>query len=755
MRRQPLVLWIAVCLSRAAVCVPDRFVSVQKCVSLGLLSAVCLSVGCANFHEKRTITAFQTGLESGDLASLQERSTDEFRQRALRHPRSDESLSQLKIPDGKFKITDVEDVSKTEKKITVAFGDDQKRKILYRLVRDEKTRSWRVDDIYLRQRHGDKVLAMAVTEQMDVLLSAREFYEAWSSGDRQQVLTNSNPELSQELAKLPPAVLANYISRMLGHSENSRSFKPETHINGENAVVRLNRAHGTLEITMEQHNSGWQVKDLSLKARGDDPSIESLTKTVKLTNQALAFLEAWEREDKDALQAITQSRFYQGGLAPANLSDLPLPTLMDVAPHVEVKLLETQADVVVNSEEQTVRLTLSEKGERTNKYEISDVVVYNLSNKQTLSLSAAMTARPVAEVFLDALRARDRKMLQFSSTMDFHKKTWNRVSGQTLEILPLPIIELETAEIVDTRFSGNVTQVIVEAGSQKLTLALHDQGGKVLVDDVFITALDSLDESAATSLKHHLSAVAPVYELAASIHNNDPQQTLRLVTDDFYDRVFSLAQVMPESSYQFLDYVSEGQPRLRKRIDNQNATTPTPMTANLIQPQSQQPPKVERFVKDEGDLFVEFTTPTGVMQVALRNEQGLFRVDDALLLNPDNQVARRLKQAMRMDIAASRSQNMIRTVSGEVRKLPKDLQTRKPSGVSRPGTLPGQALLADETTLTNALYEELDSVPGTAIQQAGLGISPPEDESPRPSAPQPPRQLPPGEHLLLKPIPID
>ena len=62
---------------------------------------------------------------------------------------------------------------------------------------------WRragVDDIFLRQRVNDKTIAMAVTEQMDVLLSAREFYEAWSSNEREQVLAASDPELAKGLS---------------------------------------------------------------------------------------------------------------------------------------------------------------------------------------------------------------------------------------------------------------------------------------------------------------------------------------------------------------------------------------------------------------------------------------------------------------------------------------------------------------------------------------------------------------------------
>ncbi|MCA8983813.1 MAG: hypothetical protein KDA76_08635 [Planctomycetaceae bacterium] len=746
MRRQPFAPWIAVFRHRNVSRVRQFRIRLQHVGLLPVLASVVLCCGCANFYEKKAITAFQTGLEAGDLAALREKSTEQFQHRALRHPQADEALSQLKIPDGKFKITDVEDVSKTEKKVTVAFGEDQKRKILYRLVKDEKTKSWNVDDIYLRQRSGDKVMAMAVTEQMDVLLSAREFHEAWASGDRQQVLAKSDPQLAAELSQLPPAVLANYISRILGHSDNSRSFKPETHISGESAVVRLNRSHGTLVFSMEQGESGgWQVKDLSLESRGEEGGIASLTKTVQLTNRAMHFLEAWQQQDKEALKQITQSRFFKAGLAPANLAEVTLPGPYDINAYVEVKILDARADVVVNSESHTVRLTLSETGERTGNYEVSDVFLYNLENRQTLSLSSAMTARPVAELFIEALRIRDPKMLQYSSTLDLHKQTWNRMSEQTLAILPLPLENLENTEIIDTKFAGSVTQVVLRGGSQQLTLTLHDQNGKVLVDDLLISDYEPEGTQEPRSLKSYVAAIAPVYELAATIHHNKPQDALRLVTDDFYDRVFSLAQVMPESSYVYLDYVSGGKPRIKPAVDP-NATSATSMKANLIQPKQ---PLVERFQQDEGDLLVEFSLPEGSMQVSLRNEQGLFRIDDAIISTPGNEVAKRLKQSMRMDIASSRTQNMIRTVSGEIRKLPKEMAS-KPAGASRPG---GKAQLLDETTLTNALYEEHEHEQ-QRVEQTSLAPQP-LSTADRQECPLPPRELPPEGHLLLKPIPLE
>ncbi len=546
---------------------PRRTKTRHRLVLLLLLGATVNS-GCANFHEKRAINAFQSSMEEKNVVALREKSTERFASFALRHPEAGEALDQLKIPDGKFKILEVEDLSKTEKKVTVGFGEDHRKKIQYHLVKDERGKNWKVDDIYLRQRSGDRTLAMAVTEQMDVLLSAREFYEAWMSGDRGQVLTNSHGEMAEQLQQLPPAILAKYINQMIGSRDRASAFRPEAHISGDEAMVRLNRSHGTLVMAMENTDEGWQVKDLSLEARGRDSrsqttEIKSLTDYVKITNQAMQFLDAWEDNNKEQLKLVTQDRFFNTGLMTANLPDVPLMNSLEVASNVETRLLSTHADVVVSDESRTIRIRLNKKTEHSESYMVSDVAIYNTQDNYNVSLSSALASRRVAEMFVESLRMRNQIMLHDGSTSDFKQKTWDRISPETLSLIPLPIQDFEQAEVVETRFSGEITHISLNTETDRLKVILLDQGGKVMVDDLLITPLTAPEKAEPRSLKNYLSAVAPVYELAANVHHNRPQSTLKLVTDDFYDRVFSLATSMPSSSYTLLDYVSAGSPQVK------------------------------------------------------------------------------------------------------------------------------------------------------------------------------------------------
>ncbi len=664
-----------------------------------LLVMVVVGSGCANFHEKRTVNAFQEGLEAGDIVALREKSTSRFHELALRHPESGESLEQLKIPDGEFEVLHVEDVSETERKVTIGFGEDAKRKIQYHLVRNEESKKWEVDDIYLRQRSGNKSITMPVTDQMDVLLSSREFYEAWMGTDRQRALDQCGNDLSGQLAKLPPHVLSETISGMMGKSNPGGAFRPEVLISGDRAAVKINRPHGKLMLSMEKSGADWTVKDLGLETSEKEDDVPSLLKTSQIMNESLAFLDAWQRNDKQSLKELTNEKFYTAGLAPANLADLTLPDSMAINGNVDVKIVDNSSDVIISGTDQTIRMTIAEVD--TDKYKITDVTLYDRHQDQTLSLTAALTARPAATLFVEALRTRDRKMLQYSSTRNFHEKVWNRASESTLSVVPMPFSDFKSAQIRETQFLGNVTHIHMQSESDRFTVVLHDQGGRVVVDDVLVRP-SAADVSENKSLKDHLTAVVPVYELAAAIHHDHVDSTIRLVTDDFYDRVFSLTKSMPQNAYTFLKHISAGthgslevsQRSPGEAVDAKLRTTETlPGTGNSF---------IERYVADVEETIVTVKSEMGTMQVLLHREQGLLRVDDAIVVTPQNPVAARLKQTMRMDLVAARQQNMIQMASGEIRTLPKATSDHQP----QPTPAPAIRQAIQDPEITNAHYEE-------------------------------------------------
>ena len=191
---------------------------------LTMTSALCgwtLSVccGCAHMLETRTIELFAQALEQQNLKELRASTSDEFAEKALRRTEALKDFEFLNLPEGEVTVVkvidEVTDDEQQVKQVTVEVGE-KKRKLRYRLLKDDDTEKWVVDDIHMRQKRKGLTAASSVTEQMDLFLSVREFLTAWERGDRNQVLAVTTPELGQLLGELHPAYLAQITKQMIG-----------------------------------------------------------------------------------------------------------------------------------------------------------------------------------------------------------------------------------------------------------------------------------------------------------------------------------------------------------------------------------------------------------------------------------------------------------------------------------------------------------------------------------------------------------
>ncbi len=59
---------------------------------------------------------------------------------------------------------------------------------MYHLRLNADSQTWEVDDIYMKQRHDGVIDTRTATEQMDLLMTVRDFMEAAESLDRTRVL---------------------------------------------------------------------------------------------------------------------------------------------------------------------------------------------------------------------------------------------------------------------------------------------------------------------------------------------------------------------------------------------------------------------------------------------------------------------------------------------------------------------------------------------------------------------------------------
>ena len=121
----------------------------QRLAALACLALPIAFSGCANLVESRTIAAFSEALQAEDVDSLRDITSTRFEEKSLRHEDSVKDFSVLRIPKGDIEIVDIDVINDNEKRVTGQIGKSKSRRLRYRLVRDEKTGKWVVDDVYM------------------------------------------------------------------------------------------------------------------------------------------------------------------------------------------------------------------------------------------------------------------------------------------------------------------------------------------------------------------------------------------------------------------------------------------------------------------------------------------------------------------------------------------------------------------------------------------------------------------------------
>lgn len=213
-------------------------------------------------------------LESGDLQKLKNATSERFEERALRQDVALDDLKLLRLPTGDLEIDKVEEVSPTVKRVTVMVGES-KQKLKYQLKLDPQTKKWVVDDIYLKQKKEGVTATKSVTEQMDLLLSVREFLDAWKDGDRDDVLRTVTPEFAEALRPLPPAYLNRLTQQVVGKQKTGKRLQPRAQLDENTAHIRLPIAVGELWLTAKRADGHWLVDEVEVNSREEKEAVPS------------------------------------------------------------------------------------------------------------------------------------------------------------------------------------------------------------------------------------------------------------------------------------------------------------------------------------------------------------------------------------------------------------------------------------------------------------------------------------------------
>jgi hypothetical protein len=571
---------------------------------------VCAVLGCANFIEMQAINNFTTALQKDDIDKLKASASNSFDNKALRHDKdSIEALKNLPLhPDEKITIVKVEDVSATKKKVVVT-TEKTHRKMQYNLIRDEKSSKWVVDDIIIRQRHKDVTASKTITEQMDLLLAVQDFLIAWHKGKREDVNAVITTSFARLLKDLPKAHLDRLTKRIAGEKLRPHEFRPEATIDGNDAIVKLQRTKGILILTMKRLKVGWRVADVAIEAHSEKDQMTSARRTATVVHTVVKFLKAYQADDKRMLEKVAATRFYDKCLKMADLKTVPLPTPESLGDKDVVKTHETKLDNVdvcsgeylIQRGPATIKISLvspSAAIDETNAapFTVDDVTFYDA--KEQRRLSAVFTAQAKMQLFVNALLKGNLLLVRANSTKDLNYKVWSRLGAVSLaEIVPAEI-EMTAPVISGCDYHGAVTNIYVHQGTRELTYVMRDYSGDVTVDDILMPVMDrpaSMKETMQAMLPIRLLATALREAASASQVTNRQLDVLRAVTSNDFNRVvWSQTNQIPGPAYSIL-------PRLDMAL---STITDTPAGQTILLGDERYGAKVE-LVRERDTLLVD------------------------------------------------------------------------------------------------------------------------------------------------------
>jgi len=577
--------------------------------------------------ETNPIQAFSKGLENDDLNRLKAVTSDDFNQLVLRSDDSLENLHELKLPDsksGKTKIVDTEEISKDRKRVTVQIGEN-KKELYYELTRNDAGK-WVVDNIFMKQKHKGIEVYKSVTEQVDLLLTVREFMDTWTNGDREQVLSMTAPKFRAALSELPPTFLAQLTRQVTRGKPKNGQFHPKASLDEKIAVVRLPRLTGSTVLTMELRKGRWQVANVGIESSSEEEKLPSALNLAVAVNQCVAFLAAYYDDDKDKLSKVCLDDFYSGSLSIADLKQVKLPDPQLTEHELQVKLRGNRADFVLRNENEFVQIDMLRQPDTTPgalpNFVVSDVTIYEIQSKQEKRLSALFTAQGMLEVFVDAMARREIDRARHCSTHDFSNRVWKKLNESTILSMPLDAFDSTEIEIVSSTFMGALTKIDVVQGGRPMTYLLRDEGGRFMVDDIHWQVTGIPD-----SVKSTLEVLIPIQDFAAGVAlGRDAEQQ---------DRALELIQ--SNSSNEF-----------NRMVWSQNSFVPNSgMSADTF---LQTP--VRSIALGENDVVVQFGTSRYGAKVTMVQEHNRFIIDDVQLVAGSQESERMsLKTTLRTQLA--------------------------------------------------------------------------------------------------------
>ena len=509
--------------------------------------------------EQRVISKFSASLNENKEAEFRRSISTRFENAALRAPDAFKDLDILKLPKGTLEVVEssIDEQGRCE---TVAKEKDGSVKYQFILIKDPAKGRWVVDDVMLRQQKKGTRSTKSAVELMDLLLTLREFLSTWEKGSREDVLNAVSSELADSLEQLPEPWRQHLTSQIVAEYSPDMARRPEVQMNDTDAVGKIPAKNGYFVVKVVQEQDRWKVSDIehrnSLRSKTADHHPGSVLRQARAILAVTAFLDAYNQQNLEQLQLVTENRFYNSSLRIGDLSTIPLPQPDHAPENVQIQSFAGKLTVILPATENVIRLdlqaseaaatTTDEKQELANvesAFVVSDVTLYDQQNGKQRSLRAAFTAPARAMLFISALHEHDLPVLRQISSSQLNEGVWSRIDQDWLSEFPLESVPGGQLELVETNSTGAATELQFQSSTGLLcSVTMEDENGTLVVTDLQYPGADL----AISSLKTQLFVSVPIIDFARAWQNSDLDTVRKMTSSDFNRLVWGNLEQLPE-----------------------------------------------------------------------------------------------------------------------------------------------------------------------------------------------------------------
>jgi hypothetical protein len=509
-----------------------------------------LSAGCAHMVESRVVQAFAQSLQDHDSERLIAGTSSDFESKAVKGDETFRALKMIELPEGMPQVTFVKSIKDedgkhvVEKRVTATVGKGKdKRKLVFRLKRDGTSNRWVVDDLFLSK--DDLENNKSVAMRLAVLLALQESLDAWKSGAREPILAAATPEFAQSLSGLTTLQLAQFAKKVTAEMTDTTKVESDEQIGEETSVMKVLKGDGDLILSFRRDGQRWRLDDLAVRSRRVGDDIASARLVSAAMGAALKFESAFRSSDKRVLEQVCTPSFFEGSLAPSDLAQVHLPETGPGLDDFDMKLDNARATFVVRSGSEELTISLKQQDvERLHaipRYLVDDVTIYDLKSSQDKRLSSLFTAQATMEAFSTALARRDVETLKKHSTHDFNQRVWARTTPIHFDSLPMARLAPVKPTILQTRFKGSLTEILIEQGETPMTYVLRDEGGRMLVDDILSPATDWPE-----SMKAAVEVLTSTLNFRAALAASNMEAIRSTASSDFTRFAWDHFQLAPQ-----------------------------------------------------------------------------------------------------------------------------------------------------------------------------------------------------------------